>query len=33
MKCKSLNQTIDIIIENIDKMEMNQQDKESDSYE
>ena len=27
MKCKSLNETIDMIIENLDKMEMNQQDK------
>lgn len=33
MKCKSLNETIDMIIENLDKMEINQQDKESDSYE
>lgn len=27
MKCKSLNETIDMIIENLDKMEINQQDK------
>ena len=27
MKSKSLNQTIDMIIENLDKMEMNEQDK------
>ena len=27
MKCKSLNETIDMIIENLDKMEMNEQDK------
>lgn len=27
MKSKSLNQAIDMIIENLDKMEMNQQDK------
>ena len=27
MKCKSLNKTIDMIIENLDKMEINEQDK------
>ena len=27
MKCKSLNQSINMIIENLDKMEMNEQDK------
>ena len=27
MKCKSLNQTIDMMITNLDKMEINQQDK------
>ena len=27
MKSKSLNQTINMIIENLDKMEMNEQDK------
>ena len=27
MKCKSLNETINMIIENLDKMEINEQDK------
>ena len=27
MKCKSLNETINMIIENLNKMEMNEQDK------
>ena len=27
MKCKSLNETIDMIIENLNKIEMNEQDK------
>ena len=27
MKCKSLNQTINMIIENLDKMDINEQDK------
>ena len=27
MKCKSLNQTINMIIDNLDKMDINEQDK------